>query len=36
MTNREKDYVTKVDLKSTKQIPLFDVDDENKLIPHEK
>jgi hypothetical protein len=34
MTNREKDYVTKVDPKITKQIPLFDTDEDEKLIPY--
>jgi hypothetical protein len=36
MTNRTKDYVTKVEQKSTKQIPLFDIDENDKLIPYQK
>lgn len=36
MTNREKNYVTRVEQKSTKQIPLFDVDDQENLIPYER
>jgi hypothetical protein len=34
MTNRAKDYVTKVDQILTKQVPLFDMDDDENLIPH--
>jgi hypothetical protein len=34
MTNRAKDYVTKVDQKITKQVPLFDLDDDENLIPY--
>ena len=34
MTNREKDYVTKVELKSTKQMVLFDEDENDNPLPH--
>ena len=36
MTNREKDYVTRAEQKSTKQVPLFDIDDNENLIPYQK